>query len=101
MALVEAEGRIVAFANLWQAPAGNELSVDLMRHVANLPYGVMDYLFIRLMDHARAKGYRRFTLGIENLTNKQYILTWSQVPGFRNYWAGRGRMYSFTYEYTF
>ena len=43
----------------------------------------------------------RFSLGIENLLDKQYILTWSQVPGFRNYWAGRGRMYSFTYERTF
>lgn len=43
----------------------------------------------------------RFSIGVENLFNKQYILTWSQVPGFRNYWAGRGRMYSFTYEYTF
>lgn len=43
----------------------------------------------------------RFSVGIENLLDKQYILTWSQVPGFRNYWAGRGRMYSLTYEYTF
>lgn len=41
----------------------------------------------------------RFSLGIENLLNKQYILTWSQVPGFRNYWAGRGRVYSVNYEY--
>ncbi|MEJ2789229.1 MULTISPECIES: TonB-dependent receptor [unclassified Pseudoxanthomonas] len=49
----------------------------------------------------RVQNVGRFSLGIENLTNKQYILTWSQVPGWRNYWAGRGRMYSFTYEYTF
>lgn len=43
----------------------------------------------------------RFSLGVENLLDKQYILTWSQVPGFRNYWAGRGRMYSLTYERSF
>ena len=43
----------------------------------------------------------RISLGIENLTDKQYILTWSQVPGWRNYWAGRGRMTSLTYEVTF
>ena len=49
----------------------------------------------------RVDNVGRFSLGVENLFNKQYILSWSQVPGFRNYWAGRGRMYSITYEYTF
>ena len=45
--------------------------------------------------------YGRFTLGIENLTDKQYILSWSQVPGFRNFWAGRGRMVSLSHEIKF
>jgi len=45
--------------------------------------------------------YGRFTLGIENLFDKQYILTWSQVPGFQNYWAGRGRMVSISHTITF
>ncbi len=43
----------------------------------------------------------RFGLGIENLTDKFYILSWSQVPGFRNYWAGRGRVVTTTYTLTF
>lgn len=59
------------------------------------------YTLFDLGMNYRVEKWGRFSLGIENLTNKQYILTWSQVPGFRNYWAGRGRMYSFTYEYTF
>lgn len=45
--------------------------------------------------------YGRFSVGIENLANKQYILSWSQLPGFQNYWAGRGRMVSFTYQISF
>ena len=45
--------------------------------------------------------YGQFTLGIENLTDKQYILSWSQVPGFRNFWAGRGRMVSVSHELKF
>ncbi len=45
--------------------------------------------------------YGRFTLGIENLTDKQYVLSWSQVDFFKNYFAGRGRMTSLSYEYTF
>ena len=45
--------------------------------------------------------YGRLTLGIENLTNKFYILSWSQVVGFRNYWAGRGRVVSLSHSITF
>ncbi|MCW5579738.1 MAG: TonB-dependent receptor [Luteimonas sp.] len=59
------------------------------------------YTLFDLGVNYRVEKVGRFTLGVENLTNKQYILTWSQVPGWRNYWAGRGRMYSLTYEYTF
>ena len=59
------------------------------------------YTLFDLGVNYRVKNVGRFSLGIENLLNKQYVLTWSQVPGFRNYWAGRGRMYSFTYEYKY
>lgn len=41
------------------------------------------------------------TLGIENVTDKFYILSWSQVVGFRNFWAGRGRVTSLTYTLNF
>jgi len=41
------------------------------------------------------------TLGVENLTNKFYILSWSQVVGFRNYWSGRGRVVSLSHAFTF
>lgn len=46
-------------------------------------------------------GSGRVTLGVENLTDKFYILSWSQVVGFRNFWAGRGRTTSLTYTYNF
>lgn len=45
--------------------------------------------------------YGKLTLGIENLFDKQYILSWSQVPGWQNYWAGRGRMVSLTHTIAF
>lgn len=41
------------------------------------------------------------TLGVENLTDKFYVLSWSQVVGFRNYWSGRGRVVSVTHTLTF
>ncbi|TDP72324.1 TonB-dependent receptor [Roseateles toxinivorans] len=45
--------------------------------------------------------YGKLTLGVENLANKFYVLSWSQVPGFRNYWAGRGRVVTVTHTLTF
>jgi iron complex outermembrane receptor protein len=41
------------------------------------------------------------SLGIENLTNKFYFLSSSQIDLYRNYFAGRGRSVSLTYRYEF
>jgi iron complex outermembrane receptor protein len=41
------------------------------------------------------------SLGIDNLTYKYYILTSSQVPGFLNYFSGRGREVTLGYAITF
>jgi len=45
--------------------------------------------------------YGKLTLGVENVTNRFYILSWSQVAGFRNYWSGRGRVWSLSHNITF
>lgn len=67
IALVRQQGRIVAFANILALPNHRELSVDLMRHRAELPYGSMDFLFSSLMLWGREQGYDRFSLGIAPL----------------------------------
>ncbi|MDR6842795.1 TonB-dependent receptor [Pseudoxanthomonas sacheonensis] len=59
------------------------------------------YTLFDLSVNYRIENVGRFTVGVENLFDKQYILSWSQVDFFKNYFAGRGRMVSFTYEYTF
>jgi iron complex outermembrane recepter protein len=41
------------------------------------------------------------SLGIENLTDKFYFLSFSQIDFFRNYFAGRGRTVSLTYAIDF
>ena len=45
--------------------------------------------------------YGDLTLGVENLANKFYVLTSSQVPGFQNYTAGRGRVVSASHSIKF
>jgi iron complex outermembrane receptor protein len=49
----------------------------------------------------RTGRYGDITLGVENLFDKFYIITWAQVPGFQNYFAGRGRMVSLTHQIKF
>jgi iron complex outermembrane receptor protein len=42
-----------------------------------------------------------FSLGVENLTDKFYFMSFSQIDFFRNYFAGRGRTVSLTYRIDF
>jgi len=67
-AVVRVEGRIVAFANVWRTGDQGELSVDLMRHANDAPSGVMDFLFVELMQWGKAQGYARFNLGLAPLS---------------------------------
>lgn len=67
-AVVRAGGRIVAFANLWPGAPGDEVSIDLMRHADDAPYGSMDFLFVELLLWARAAGWREFVLGMAPLS---------------------------------
>ena len=61
-------GTLVAFANIWATADKIELSIDLMRHVADTPGGVMDYLFTEIMTWGKAQGYRYFNLGMAPLS---------------------------------
>lgn len=68
VAVVEAEGRVVAFATVWPGPGGTELSVDLMRYRPDAPRNVMEALLLHLMIWGRDGGYRRFNLGMAPLS---------------------------------
>ncbi len=57
-------GRVIAFATFWRSGQGEEVSVDLMRHLQEAPAGTMDYLFLRLMLLGKESGYRWFNLGM-------------------------------------
>jgi phosphatidylglycerol lysyltransferase len=67
-AVLRLDGAIIAFANIWQSGTSRELSVDLMRHLPEAPYGAMDYLFVSLMQWGAAQGFERFNLGLAPLS---------------------------------
>jgi len=81
IAVVRRDDRIVAFANLWEG-AGEELSVDLMRHLPDAPAGVMDYMFVSLILWAQQQGHHWFNLGmapLSGLENRALGTMWSRV----------------------
>lgn len=68
VAVLETEGRIVAFASVWPGPGKVELSVDLMRHVESAPKNAMEMLFVHLMRWGAEQGYEWFNLGMAPLS---------------------------------
>lgn len=85
LALVRCRGEIVAFANIWTTPDGCELSVDLMRHDRAVPYGVMDFMFARLMQWGQDQGYRWFALGLAPLSGleaRRLASPWTKAGAF-------------------
>jgi phosphatidylglycerol lysyltransferase len=82
LALVRGERGIIAFANLWLGGDHEELSIDLMRHAADAPSVVMDYLFVELMLWGRDNGYRWFNLGmapLSGLEGRAIAPLWSRL----------------------
>ncbi len=67
-AIVKIDNRVVAFANLWQSGAQQELSIDLMRYSDKAPKGIMDYLFVELMLLGKTRGFQWFALGMAPLS---------------------------------
>jgi phosphatidylglycerol lysyltransferase len=64
MTVEDPAGRVLAFANIIPDGVSGEATADLMRHRPHLPNGVMDLLFVRLMEHFREQGYTAFSLGM-------------------------------------
>jgi phosphatidylglycerol lysyltransferase len=68
VAVVERDGRIIAFANMWPGPGKLELSVDLMRFHHAAPNGVMEGLLVHVMRWGKEQGYHSFSLGMAPLS---------------------------------
>lgn len=68
VAIVEFNGRVEAFCNLWRGGTGENLSVDLMRYSAAAPRDVMSYLFIKSMQWGKAQGFTSYSLGMAPLS---------------------------------
>ncbi|MEO8679419.1 MAG: bifunctional lysylphosphatidylglycerol flippase/synthetase MprF [Vicinamibacterales bacterium] len=85
IAVIERDGRILAFANVWKGPRHEELSIDLMRYDEAAPKGVMESLFVHLMVWGKAEGYQWFSLGMAPMSGFEKSAVaplWTKVGSF-------------------
>lgn len=68
LAIVRLEGRIIAFASIWNSGQNEELEVDLTRYYPDAPPGIMRYLIVEVMLWGKSIGYRWLNLGMAPLS---------------------------------
>ena len=96
VAIVRFEGKIVAFANILKEASDGDAFIDLMRHVPGVHRGVMDLLFVRIMESLRDEGLLRLNLGMAPLAGLSAhggAPLWNRI-GARIFQKG-GRFYNF------
>ena len=82
VAIIRRDEKIYAFANLFLSGTKDEISIDLMRYdIDEAPNGVMDYLFIKLMEYGKAEGYKKFNMGMAPLSGIE-----NKNTGLNNLW---------------
>jgi phosphatidylglycerol lysyltransferase len=92
--LVHKGDRIVAFANV--LVAGGRATIDLMRYADDAPPGVMDYLFVNLIEWARDQGIAEFSLGmapLSGLENRRLAPLFARIGAL--VFAEGGALYGF------
>ena len=62
---------------------------------------VKGYTLLDLSVNYDMKKYGNLTLGVDNLLNKYYLLSFSSHDLFQNYFAGRGRKTTLTHTISF
>lgn len=68
LAVVRKDGRALAFANILAPGEGKRVAVDLMRYLPGEASGMIEYLFVSLIEHYRARGAEEFSLGMAPLS---------------------------------
>lgn len=84
VAVIRREGRILAFANIWYGQPGGEITIDLMRYLPEVP-GIMDLLFVNLLQEGKTRGYRWFNLGmapLSGLSDHRLAPSWHKIAAF-------------------
>jgi phosphatidylglycerol lysyltransferase len=79
LVVLDSAGTVLAFINLISVDR-TEITSDLMRRRSDAPNGIMDYLFIKLFQYAKERGYTRVSLGMAPMTGfeEREEATWEE-----------------------
>ncbi|MGY9047520.1 hypothetical protein P775_07000 [Puniceibacterium antarcticum] len=85
IALVRRDGRILAFASILAPGDGSRVAIDLMRYLPDEASGMMEFLFLSLIEHYRDAGALELSLGVAplaGLSSRSVGRMWSRVGRF-------------------
>jgi phosphatidylglycerol lysyltransferase len=91
IAVVERQGEILAFANVWLGACHVEMAIDLMRYCKGAPKEVMEGMLVSLMCWGKAQGYQWFSLGVAPLSGFErspVAPLWNRIGSFLFQHAG-------------
>ena len=81
ISVVRKEGRIIAFANILSSSNGRLKAVDLMRYLPEEASGLMEYMFLSLIEHYKSEEAEEFSLGIAplaGLSERSVARSWNR-----------------------
>ncbi|MGC8878479.1 MAG: flippase-like domain-containing protein [Anaerolineae bacterium] len=84
VAIVRApEGFVIAFANMLPSCDHAEIGVDMVRHRRDVPGGLLEFLFVHMVQWAKDAGYQYFNLGCvawdqEESEAEETEMSWAQ-----------------------
>ena len=84
LAILEKDGKIISFANIYGTSEKECLTLDLMRHKKGLKNSVMEYFFICLIQYAKEANFTFFSLGIVPLSGieKEWLSPYKSIENF-------------------
>lgn len=81
LGLVRRDGRIIAFCNIMSTGCQRYAAVDLMRYLPDEASGIMEFMFLRLIEHYKAAGFEEFSLGtapLSGLSERSVPRSWNR-----------------------
>ncbi|MAC80484.1 MAG: hypothetical protein CML66_20740 [Rhodobacteraceae bacterium] len=81
LGVVRKDGRIIAFSNIMATSCGRYAAIDLMRYVPEEASGIMEFMFLRLIDHYKTAGAEEFSLGtapLSGLSERSMARSWNR-----------------------
>src|SRR6185437_5382498 len=84
----------LAFASLVGSAGKAELSIELVRHIANAPTGILDFVLVEAILWANGQGYRTVNLGLAPLRGLGRRDTLSRWDRFGAHLYRHGEHYS-------